>query len=459
MEHLLLTGAAGYVGRRLLRSLEAHGRRVRCLVRRPEALRETAPATEVVVGDLLDEGSLHAALDGVTHAYYLVHSMSTEGEFAERDRQASRAFGSACRKAGVRRIVYLGGLGRGDHLSEHLSSRQEVGTILRSSGVPVVELRAAVIVGAGSLSFELVRGLVDKLPVLVTPTWVRTPTQPIAIDDVVAYLEEALEVEPAGIYEIGGADRLSYDGLLRGYARARGLRRLLIPVPLLSPALSALWLSLVCPRQARVGRALIDGVRNETVVTDPAAERVFRRRPTGIDEALHRAIAETPPAEPALRGRRSLAALGVSLLCCLGAGAAGGVFTRGALSPWYDSLAKPSWTPPPGVFGPVWTALYVLMGLAAWRVWRRDGLREGRLALGVFGIQLVLNAAWPAIFFGARAPGTAFVEILLVWATVVAAASLMAVRSTLAGLLLVPSLAWLTFAVALNGAIWRMNAA
>src|SRR6185295_2833372 len=208
-ELILLTGATGYVGRRLLQALERRGSRLRCLVRRPAALPGAAPSTEVVPGDLFDGESLRRAMVGITQAYYLVHSMSDEGGFAERDRQAALAFGGACRDAGVRRIVYLGALGRGEHLSKHLASRQEVGRILRSSGVRVVELRAAVILGPGSLSFDLVRSLVDKLPVMVTPKWVRTPTQPIAIDDVIAYLQEALQVEPAGVYEIGGTDRTS----------------------------------------------------------------------------------------------------------------------------------------------------------------------------------------------------------------------------------------------------------
>src|SRR6185295_12377143 len=174
-ELILLTGATGYVGRRLLQALERRGSRLRCLVRRPAALPGAAPSTEVVPGDLFDGESLRRAMVGITQAYYLVHSMSDEGGFAERDRQAALAFGGACRDAGVR----------------------------------VVELRAAVILGPGSLSFDLVRSLVDKLPVMVTPKWVRTPTQPIAIDDVIAYLQEALQVEPAGVYEIGGTDRTS----------------------------------------------------------------------------------------------------------------------------------------------------------------------------------------------------------------------------------------------------------
>jgi len=453
---ILLTGATGYVGRHLLKELEKRGSRVRCLVRRPSDLRDTAATTEVIGGDLLDETTLAPALEGVTEAYYLVHSMWTEAGFAQRDRQAALAFGTACREAGVGRIIYLGGLGRGPGLSEHLRSRQQVGDLLRQSEVPVVELRAAVIVGAGSLSFEMVRSLVEKLLFMVTPKWVHTSTQPIAIDDVVALLAEARTGVPPGIYPIGGPDRLTYAGLMRAYARARGLRRFMIPIPVLSPGLSGLWLGLVCPKQARVGRALIDGLRNETVVTDRSAEQVFRHRPMGVEEALRQAMAESPPDVPALRGGRSPAALAVSILICLCVGVVGSLFTTPALG-WYETLAKPTWTPPSRVFGPVWTGLYVLMGVAAWLVWRRDGLRESRLALGVFGIHLLLNAGWSAVFFGARAPGLAFFEILLVWLTGGVSAGLLGVRSSLSALLLVPYLTWLTFAAALNAAIWRMN--
>jgi uncharacterized protein YbjT (DUF2867 family) len=290
---ILLTGATGYVGGRLLGALERAGHRVRCLARRPEYLAaRAAPTTELARGDVFDPPALEASLAGVGVAYYLVHSLAARGDYAGADRRAARLFGEAARRAGVRRIIYLGGLGRQPGLSKHLASRQEVGEILRASGVPTVELRASIIIGSGSLSFEMVRALVEQLPVMTTPRWVRTPAQPIAIEDVIAYLVAALDLElkQSVVFEIGGADRVAYTGIMREYARQRGLKRWIIPVPLLTPGLSGLWLALVTPLYYRVGRQLIEGVRNETVVTDDAALRAFPIRPMGIREAVRRAL-------------------------------------------------------------------------------------------------------------------------------------------------------------------------
>lgn len=290
---VLLTGATGYVGGRLLRVLESRGHRVRCMARNPQPLSSrVGPSTEVVQGDVTDSASLRMAMSGVSVAFYLVHSMGASGRFDKEDRVAARAFAEAASAAGVRRIVYLGGLGRGDRLSPHLASRQEVGRILRESGVPTIEFRASVIIGSGSLSFEMVRALVETLPVMITPRWVRTPTQPIAVEDVIEYLAAAVDVPLDGsrIFEIGGPDRVGYLDLLREYARQRRLKRLIFPVPILTPWLSSLWLGLVTPLYARVGRKLIDSVRNETVVTDDAALRVFDVKPRGFREAIERAL-------------------------------------------------------------------------------------------------------------------------------------------------------------------------
>ena len=236
-----------------------------------------------MAGDVLDPASLGPALEGVHTAYYLIHSMGSGREYEQSDREGARAFAAAARAAGVARIVYLGGLGHGDGLSRHLASRQEVGRILRESGVPTVEFRASIIIGSGSLSFELVRALVEKLPVMVTPSWVDTPTQPIGIEDLVAYLVAALDLPGDGsaIYEIGGPDRVSYGDLMREYGRLRGLERRMLRVPVLTPRLSSLWLGLVTPLYAGVGRELIDGVRNETVVRDTRALRGLRRAAAG----------------------------------------------------------------------------------------------------------------------------------------------------------------------------------
>ncbi len=292
---VLLTGATGYVGGRLLPMLIEAGCRVRCLARQPERLSSRVPAeVQVVPGDVLDPGSLAQALSGVEVAYYLVHSMGATGDFEEHDRLAAANFGAAAAAAGVRHIIYLGGLGEDEvGLSAHLRSRHEVGERLRASGVPVTEFRASIIIGSGSLSFEMIRALVERLPIMVTPRWVRVTAQPIAIGDVLAYLRAALSVETGNrsrIVEIGGPDQVSYGDLMREYARQRGLRRRMIPVPALTPRLSSLWLGLVTPLYARVGRKLIDSLRHPTVVRDDAAQRLFSIRPIGVRDAIARAL-------------------------------------------------------------------------------------------------------------------------------------------------------------------------
>jgi lipocalin/uncharacterized protein YbjT (DUF2867 family)/ligand-binding SRPBCC domain-containing protein len=292
---ILLTGASGYVGSRLLRVLEEGGRAVRCLARQPERVAAERPTTAVVRGDCLDETSLDAAMQGVDQAYYLVHSMASGPVFAARDREAAANFGRAARKAGVRRIIYLGGLAEpADSLSTHLKSRVETGAALRDSGVSVVEFRASIVIGAGSLSFEMIRALVERLPAMICPRWVDTRTQPVAIDDVLAYLRAALDPPEGreGVFEIGGPEVVSYGDMMREYARLRGLRRVLIPVPLLTLRLSGLWLGLVTPAQARVGRALVEGLRNPTVVRSSAALETFTIRPMTLRDAFLRAIDE-----------------------------------------------------------------------------------------------------------------------------------------------------------------------
>lgn len=308
---VLLTGATGYVGGRLLPVLESQGLAIRCVTRRPEALHGSVGAnTEVVRSDLSSAHEIEAALDGIDVAYYLVHAMAGAGDYARRDRETAERFSGAAARAGVKTIVYLGGLGDGPDLSAHLASRQEVGAILAASGVPTVEFRASIIIGSGSLSFDLISSLVNRLPVMLTPRWVRTRTQPIAIDDVIAYLA-ACAASPANesrIYEIGGPERVTYSDLMAEYARQRGLRRLIIPVPVLTPTLSSLWLGLVTPVYARVGRQLLDGVRNETIVRDPSALEAFPSiRPRGVTAAIAEAIRDGN--KPATRWAEALPAL------------------------------------------------------------------------------------------------------------------------------------------------------
>jgi len=278
--NILVTGATGYIGGRLIPRLLDAGYSVRCMVRDPARLqgRPWLQRVEVVQGDVLSPHSLAACLQGINEAYYLIHSLSAGHDFSERDETAARSFGQACLSAGVERIIYLGGLvDPAAVLSPHLRSRQLTGDALREAGVPVTEFRAAVIVGSGSLSFEMVRYLTERLPVMICPRWVFTRVQPIAIRNVLDFLVSALET-PAStgqIIEIGGSDVLTYGEMMTGYAKVRGLRRWLVPVPVLTPRLSSYWVHLVTPIPAAIARPLIEGLHNEVIVRDDKARLIF----------------------------------------------------------------------------------------------------------------------------------------------------------------------------------------
>ena len=292
---VLLAGATGYVGGRLIPLLEQQSVTLRCLARNPDKLLlSVKDSTQVVQGDVLDSASLNAALQDVDTAYYLVHLMSGSNDFEKQDREAAENFAVAAKQAGVRRIIYLGGLGddADPKLSPHLRSRHEVGQILKDSGVETIEFRASLVIGTGSLSFDLVKSLTDRLPVMLCPRWLTTPTQPISVDDVLAYLLTARELPPgeSHIFEIGGKDVVTYGKIIQEYARQKGLRRWLISVPVLTPYLSSLWLALVTPAAFEVGRHLIEGLKNPTVVRDRKALEVFPIRPMGMQQAIQNAI-------------------------------------------------------------------------------------------------------------------------------------------------------------------------
>ena len=640
---VLVTGGTGYVGGRLIPLLEQRGFRVRCLARRPEFLQSrVGPVTEVVAGDVLQPETLVTALCDIETAFYLVHSMGTGKDFEDEDRLAARNFAEAAKQNGVRRIIYLGGLGeKQQQLSKHLRSRQEVGHILRESGAQVIEFRASIVIGSGSLSFELIRALVQKLPVMLCPKWVSTPSQPIAIEDLLSYLLAAIDLPdgPSDIFEIGGPDQMSYSEIMREYARQRGLKRWMISVPFLSPRLSSLWLGLVTPVYARVGRKLVDSLRNPTVVTNSHASEVFAIRPRGVREAIARALVNEDheltatrwsdalsasgrpkrwggirfgtrlvdsrevevgvPVEAAfapiqriggqtgwyygnwlwrLRGWLDLLVGGVGLrrgrrdpmelkngdtvdcwrveslepnrrlrlvaemklpgrawlefevepnasgsrirqtavfdpvgltglaywysvypmhefvfggmlngiattarqsavpattwqpsalrqvawligfiAVCFASAGLGVAATSTSVGGWYQTLAKPSWNPPAWLFGPVWSALYLMMAVAAWLVWRGHGWKAARSALIWFGVQLAFNVLWSFLFFGMQRPGLAFAEIIALWLSIVATCFAFQGKSVTAAWLLAPYLAWTSFAVLLNFAIWRLN--
>jgi uncharacterized protein YbjT (DUF2867 family) len=300
-KNILVMGATGYIGSRLVPRLLEEGYSVRCLVRDPAKLSRYAwvDDVEVVSGDALDIESLPSAMEGVDVVYYLIHSMGGRAgsDFAATDRRAASNVALVAAEKGVGRIIYLGGLGEeGAELSEHLASRREIEGILAETGLPVTAFRAAVIVGAGSVSFRMVRYLAERLPVLITPRWVSTHIQPVAEDDVLRYLVDTLRV-PGSVgrkIEIGGADVLTYGDMIRVYSRLRGLRRSLIPVPVLTPRLSSYWVGLVTPVPISIAAPLIEGMKSEVVVRDPAARELFEFEPMGYEEAVRRVLAEAP---------------------------------------------------------------------------------------------------------------------------------------------------------------------
>lgn len=301
MKSILVTGASGYIGSRLIPTLIEKGYKIRCLVRDERKIRERSwfRKVEIFRGDVFETASLTKALEGVEVAYYLIHSMSAGKDFHQQDLKAAGNFSDAAEKAGVKQMIYLGALGNPDSdLSDHLRSRQETGDKLRSSKVPVTEFRAAVIVGSGGLSFEIIRYLTERVPIMICPSWVYTRTQPIAVDDVIKYLATAAADQACfnQIIEIGGAEAITYREMMLGYARERGLRRLMIPVPVLTPRLSSYWVHLVTPVASVIARPLIEGLRNEVIVRNDRARQLFPGiKPESYREAVHCALLQLQP--------------------------------------------------------------------------------------------------------------------------------------------------------------------
>ncbi len=295
---ILVAGGTGYVGKNLIRRLARSSYPVRCLSRKKPLKKGMLDSkVEVVHGDLLNSGSLGKALNGIEIAFYLAHSLDAKEDFEKKEYTAAENFAKTCKAAGTRRIIFLGALGspQAASLSPHLKSRKEVGNILRTSGVQVIEFQASIILGAGSLSYEMIKTLSERLPIMIMPQWTNVKSQPIFIQDVLDYLVKAVELETSQneIFEIGGQDQVSYKDLIAEYSRQRNLKRWLFPVPVLTPWLSSLWLSLVTPLYARVGRRLIESIKTPTVVHNDWARTVFPSiKPLGILNSIEFALGE-----------------------------------------------------------------------------------------------------------------------------------------------------------------------
>lgn len=458
----LVTGATGYIGGLLVDPLLAAGWSVRVLTRSSQRLagRPWLERVDVVEGDATEPADLDRALTGVDVAYYLLHSMDGKGDFAERDRRLARSFSDAAGSAGVRRIVYLGGIHpAGERLSAHLASRVEVGQILLDGPVPATCLQAGVVLGDGSASFDMLRHLTERLPAFVAPTWLRNRIQPIAVRDALRYLVGAAGMPPEvnRTFDIAGPDVLTYAEMMQRFAVVTGRRRRLIAtVPVLTPGLASHWVGLVTPVAAGIARPLVGSLVHEVVaaehdiaayVPDPAGGL------TGFDDAVRAAMAHTTDSS----GRRNVVLASAAVLACA---VAGGVATDPS-SEWYRRLDLPSWQPPPSTFGLVWTPLYAaLAGASASAITAFEDdekADQARRYWAALGINLALNAGWSAVFFRARRLDLATVTAALLTAS----SADLARRAGSAGrghaVVLAPYAGWCGFATVLTGAIARLN--
>ena len=313
---VLLTGPTGFIGGRLLYALDQEGFRVRCLVRVSEKLvikRPLKQEPEVAYADLLEPNTLPQAMEGMDVAYYLVHSMGGRSiaetrAFADRDRKCAKNFLKAAEEAGLKRIIYLGGLGEtGDKLSKHLASRQEVANMLQSGRIQTTALRAAVIIGAGGASFELIRYLAERLPVMMCPRWINTRSQPIDVQNVISYLVGCLrQPATAGLtLDVGGPDIITYLAMMRIYARVRGLRRFIFTVPVLTPRLSAYWINLITPVPAGIVFPLVEGLKNEVICRENHIRDLIPIQLTSMEEAICTALTETEKGPGQLPSRQA----------------------------------------------------------------------------------------------------------------------------------------------------------
>jgi uncharacterized protein YbjT (DUF2867 family)/tryptophan-rich sensory protein len=458
----LVTGATGYIGGLLVPRLLAGGWTVRVLTRRRSSLDE-APwrdDVEVVEGDASSAADLGTALHGIRVAYFLIHSMGDAEDFAEHDRKLAHTFADAARAAGVRRIVYLSGLHpSGEELSPHLASRVEVGEILLGSGVPTAVLQAAVVLGDGSASFDMLRYLASRLPAMVAPKWLKNRIQPIAIDDVMHYLVGAADL-PEDVnrtFDIGGPDVMTYEEMLHGFVRVTGRRRrLIVTVPVLTPRLASHWVGLVTPLDAGLAKPLVASLVHEVVCEEKDIARYVPDPDGGLtrfDEAVRLAMRDAAPD----RGPRNLALMGAAVT----ASAVVGSLATQPGSRWYRSLDLPAWQPPKAAFPIVWTALYADIAAtsaatvsALERQGKDDEARAYRRALAA---NLALNTLWSALFWRVRRLDLATVEAALLAASSADLARRAGAGSPVRGRLLAPYAVWTGFATVLTAAIARRN--
>lgn len=458
----LVTGATGYIGGLLVPRLLADGWTVRVLTRRRSSL-DGVPwrdSVDVVEGDASSAADLGTALRGIRVAYFLIHSMGDAADFAEHDRRLAETFGRAAREAGVGRIVYLSGLHpSGEELSPHLASRVEVGEILLRSGAPTAVLQAAVVLGDGSASFDMLRYLASRLPAMVAPKWLKNRIQPIAIDDVMHYLVGAADLpdDVNRTFDIGGPEVMTYEEMLHAFVRVTGRRkRLIVTVPVLTPRLASHWVGLVTPLDGGLAKPLVGSLVHEVVceekdisgfVPDPEGGLM------GFDEAVRLAMRDATPDT----GPRNLAIVGAATTLS----ALVGSLATQPDSRWYKSLDLPSWQPPKAAFPIVWTALYAdiaVTSAATLTSLEREGKRdEARAFRQALAANLALNSLWSVLFWRVRRLDVAVVEAALLAASSADLARRAGAGSPVRGRFLAPYAAWTGFAAVLTAAIARRN--
>ncbi|MCU1538275.1 MAG: TspO/MBR family protein [Humibacillus sp.] len=457
----LVTGASGYVGGQLVPRLLEAGWTVKVLTRHRSSVadRDWAPDVEVVEGDVSSESDMRSALSGVDAAWYLVHSMDDRPDFATRDRDAATTFAEAAAAEKVSRIVYLGGLHPdGEKLSPHLASRVEVGQILLDGPVPAAVLQAAVVVGDGSASFDMLRYLTTRLPAMIAPKWLENKIQPIAVDDVMTLLAGAgdLPAEVNRTFDIGGDEVLTYRQMIERFSDATGRRRpIVVAVPVLTPRLASHWVGLVTPISAGLAKPLVGSLVHEVVTKERDIDD-YVEVPGGytdFDTAVRKAMRTATP-DTALRN------LALASAATVATAVVGSLATKPD-SRWYRSLDLPDWQPPALAFPIVWTALYTDIAASsatALNAFDKNGDREGRSAyLKAFGTNLALNAAWSAVFWRSRRPWVAAAEAALLTASSADLARRAGGATKGAGIALSPYAVWCGFATVLSAAIARRN--